>query len=272
MNAPLDVPRLPRSNSRFYQLGNRKLWRVTSLLGAMNKPALVPWAANLEREACIATAIKLLENPPPGLNADNYAAAFELALGSAKAHQKETQKAQDIGSLAHHRCEWILRGRVGPEPTSEFEHVQQPALWASMAAEDWLTKHEFVPRFVEQTIWSDHHGYAGTMDAYGEATLPGIGRCNIVLDFKTGKAVYAEARLQVSAYRQALIEMGHAARPLHAVVLRLPKVTTDPAFEAVVLHDAELHELFPTFLAVGKVFEFQEAQDEAWRAKRKPAA
>lgn len=259
----MPTPELPRLNSRFYELEGRRYWRVTSILGALNKPALVPWAANMERAACIETAVSLFLRPPDGLNAENYPAMFEAAIGKAKAHQKEMQAAQNIGSEAHARMEWVLRGRAGPEP-----ECSEKAQWASMAGEDWLEKVDFKPRYVEQTIWSEHHGYAGTMDAFGEADLPGIGRVPLVLDFKTGKAVYPEARLQLAAYRNALIEMGHAARPLHAVVLRLPKVETDPAFEAVVLHDAELHELFKVFIATYRVFEFLEEQDRKWRGAR----
>jgi len=259
-------PRLPRSNSRYYELGAQRLWRVTTLLGAINKPALVPWAASMERAACIEVAQALQFGDHDGLTPGNFAERFAALIGPAKAHQKATQEAQDIGTQAHRRLEWVVRGRIGPEP-----ECSAPAIMASEHGVRWLKQVDFVLLHAEQTVWSEIHRYAGTMDLHGEATLPGLGRCTVIADWKTGKAVYPEARLQMAAYRQALIEMGHAARPMHAVVLRLPKVATDPDFEAVILHDAELQTLFLKFLAAAQLFEFIEEQDQAWRSKRKAA-
>lgn len=259
-------PKLPRSNSRWYEMDGRKFWRVSTFLSSINKPALVPWAAKLEREACIEAARQIYLAPPDGLDAKNYAERFQALIGEAKAHQKVMQDAQDIGTQAHRRMEWHVRGRIGAEPP-----CSPPALQASDAGIKWLAEVDFKLKYAEQTVWSDIHGYAGTMDIHGEATLPGYGRCTIIGDYKTSSGVYPEMKLQLAAYWAALIEMGHASSPLHAVILRLPKKPSDPGFEAVVLHDAELRAMVPVFLAAGKLWAYLDEQDQAWRNKRKAA-
>jgi hypothetical protein len=50
----------------------------------------------------------------------------------------------------------------------------------------------------EVTVWSDTHGYAGTLDAIAR-----IEDEVVILDYKTGKSVYSEVALQLNAYRNA---------------------------------------------------------------------
>jgi hypothetical protein len=64
---------------------------------------------------------------------------------------------------------------------------------------DW--RNEVKPEIIatETTIFSEIHGYAGTVDCV--ARINGI---PCVIDFKTSKNVWKEYELQVSAYRMAL--------------------------------------------------------------------
>ena len=101
-------------------------------------------------------------------------------------------------------------------------------MWAFMAWEDWRRSVKLKPIAVEQVIYNEKHGYAGTLDLL--ADVDGV---LTVVDWKTGKAVYPEAHLQNEAYRQAIREMGHGD-PRPGLIVRLPKVETDPQFEAVV--------------------------------------
>jgi hypothetical protein len=62
--------------------------------------------------------------------------------------------------------------------------------------------------------------------------------------------------LQSVAYQRALSEMGHG-RVDGGLIVRLPKVTTDPGFEVVVVPPAR--ELFPAFLAARQLWAWQAA-------------
>jgi hypothetical protein len=69
-------------------------------------------------------------------------------------------------------------------------------------------------------------GYAGTLDLY--ARVSGV---VTVLDWKSGKAIYPEAFLQNVAYRHAAARHGWPSA--QGLIVRLPKVVEDPAWEVM---------------------------------------
>lgn len=239
-------------SSRFYEVGGKKLPSVTTILSAVNKPALVPWAAKQEREMVYAGVRAILKDPE--VRRENFIRSLEYAIGKEKAHSKALSKAATLGSEAHSLIEWNLRKElkqeVGPEP-----QIGEKALWAFMAYEDWRKSVNLSVSLVEQTVWSERYGYAGTMDWAGEIDHDGA-RLSVLGDWKTGKAIYAESLLQNAAYVHALIEMGHATPPMGGCVVRLPKVETDPNFEARVIPSAMQKRLFKVFLSVLELWKF----------------
>jgi hypothetical protein len=262
---------------RLYQLPDgRMVPSVTSILTCVGKPALIQWAANTERELVIEAAANLWEDAPLApkkMTRTAFITTLTDRLGKTKAHQRELAKAAEIGSQVHGLIEWNLRRElgqtIGPEP-----RVSDKATWAFMAYEEWRKTVNLVPRAIEQTVWSDTHGYAGTMDLYAELDLDGQ-RCLAVLDWKTGKGIYAEALLQNAAYVHALIEMGHAAAPVAGCIVRFPKVESDPDFEVKVIPAAMQHELLLTFLATKELWGWLQGQDAerlaTWQRKQDAA-
>ena len=234
---------------RFYQLPDGSQYpSVTNILSVIGKPALVNWAAKTEREMVIRAAAALYEDLPtaPKMSRLAYTTTLTNRLGHEKAHEKELAKACEIGSEAHALIEWNLRRelgqRVGPQPI-----ISDKATWAFMAYEDWRKTVGLRPVMIEQTLWSRTHEYAGTLDLCGDV---GSVQALAVIDWKTGKAIYEEALLQNAAYVQALIEMGHApAGSVFGMIVRLPKVETDPDFEVRVIQPEEQAELFKAFLS-----------------------
>jgi hypothetical protein len=254
-------------SSRRYTTPDGNFDSVTSILSALSKPALINWAANTERAACLEAAAALWESGEAHAQPTRtaYLATLMERLGKQKAHQRELAKAAEIGSEIHARVEWALRketGRpVGPEP-----HVSDPALWAFMAYEDWKKQAQLKPHAIEQVVWSATHRYAGTLDCHADVFLPGQGAVQVVLDWKSSKGVYDEHRLQNVAYIRALMELGLAVPPVWGAVVRFPKVETDPAFEVVLIPPAEQDVLFNAFLAVKHVWDWQQAQKAAREA------
>lgn len=258
--------RAPRSDgygrfTRFYETPDGgKYPSVTVVLGAIAKPALINWAAKNEREMVLRAAADLWEDLPittPKMGRTAYLSTLDGRIGKTKAHAKELAKAADIGTEVHGLIEWHMRTelqqKVGPEP-----HVQEKALWAFMAWEDWRKQANLVPLAVEQTVWSSKHGYAGTMDLYAELDLPTGGRGRVVLDWKTGKALYGESSLQNAAYVEAMIEMGHAERPVSGLIVRLPKVETDPGFETKFIPAEDQTPLLKVFLHVLELWKWMD--------------
>lgn len=261
--------RVEVNGRRFYRLpeDDALMPGVTTVLGAIGKPALVNWAANTERALVLEAAGNLWEDVPLGptkMSRTAYIATLQDRLGKQKAHQKELAKAAEIGSQAHSLIEWNLRRelgqRVGPEP-----RIADKALWAFMVYEEWRKSVRFTPRLIEQMLWSRRYQYAGTMDVLGTLTLPEHGVCTVVLDWKSGKAIYPEALLQSAAYVQALIEMGHAEPPVHGLIVRLPKVDTDPDPDMKLIPWEHQGQLFEIFLAVKALWWWQYQQEAGRR-------
>ena len=215
-------------SKRFYQIGDNQYPSVTTVLGVIGKPALLNWYAKMEREMVMKVAGELYQDAPaqPKMAPAAWTTTMQLRLSKEKAGQKELAKAAEIGSQVHSLIEWTLRAslmqQAGPSP-----RISDKAQWAFMAWEDWRRSVNLKPIFVEQVVWSNTYGYAGTLDLLAEVN----GKLT-VLDWKSGKAVYPEAHLQNAAYRTAIREMGHG-NPVAGLIVRLPKVETDPDFEVV---------------------------------------
>jgi hypothetical protein len=112
------------------------------------------------------------------------------------------------------------------------------------------------PIWVERSVHSKTHGYAGTADLL--ATVDGV---ETLLDWKSGRAIYGESHLQNVAYRNAVIEQGYG-HPLRGIIVRLPKVETDPEFEVQEVPD-KFFTLFDTFLHALELWRWQNSDAKA---------
>jgi hypothetical protein len=238
---------------------------VTHILGGgIPKPALINWAANEERKLVMEAAVVLYErcrvHSQTAMPRDLYLATLLGELGKEKAHQKLLAKAGDIGSEIHKLIEWHLRTAIGSHAGLK-PIVSLKAQHALDVFEQWGTSVQLKPILIERTVYSHVHQYAGTMDLL--ARVNGI---VTLIDFKSGKAVYPEAFLQSAAYSTALVEMGYLA-PQQGLIVRLPKVETDPEMEVVPV--PPVADLLPVFLAAKQIWAWSYKNDEAYRARQK---
>lgn len=254
------------AEGRFYTIGTAKYPSVTTILGAISKPALVNWAANQERSLVLAAAADLNDELIGGdlrLPRAVYLSSLDAKCGTQRAHAKLLEKAGDIGTQAHALVEWWCRRRLAetgtPEPTACDE-----ARRAFLAFEAWAASVDLQPLHIEERVVSHQHRYAGTVDLL--ALVSGV---PTVVDFKTGKSIYGEAHLQNVAYQVAVEEMGLAI-PDAGLIVRLPKAASDPDFEVAEVPPVE--QLLPVFLAVRQLWEWQSAEQRAYWAKRKQAS
>lgn len=254
--------RVPKENkwgdrSRFYNVKGKEYPSVTTILSVINKPALMQWAAKMEREMVLEASASLYLDvqKTEKMSELGWRTALADRLGKMKANQKELAKASEIGSQAHEWIEWQIKSQllhdVGPCPV-----IGAAAMLAVGAWERWKNSVRFKPLLCEQPVWSDYYEYAGTMDLLaevnGETTL---------LDWKTGKAIYDEAFLQNAAYRFALREMGLITEDVEGMIVRLPKVEGDPEFEAKVV-PGDLTELMNIFLSARCLWKWLNAKQE----------
>jgi hypothetical protein len=249
----MKTARTDSRKGRFYSGGiippGEKYTSVTTVLQAIGKPALVAWSAKVEREMVIEVAAKLyadLADRNQSVTTPEFILSLNGLLGAEKAHTKELAKAGEIGSQIHELVEWSLRAEllqaVGKSPI-----LGEQAQWAYQQFQRWRQSVKLKPMQVEITVACHCHKIAGTLDL-----LAGIDNVLTVCDWKSGKRVYWEAKLQNAAYRHCVREMG-LGDPKCGLVLRLPKVIGEPDFEPVDAGDETYY--FDRFLHVKDVWE-----------------
>tara|TARA_R100001244_G_scaffold30459_2_gene29392 strand:- start:110 stop:904 length:795 start_codon:yes stop_codon:yes gene_type:complete len=213
MTTTLKIPRpstLDRS-SKTYTINGESYHRVTTVLGILAKPALVPWATKTALAQCEEALLK---------RTGAHITDTEIKAIIKEARKKPDQardKAADFGSLAHDSIEhYIDTGTMPVEP--EFQRVV-------IAYDEWRTANNLQIDLTENLVWDEMLGYGGTVDAIGYKQIP-LGTTStanvlVLADWKTG-GLYREAYLQVAAYAHAL-EMMTGEIVHEAWTVRIPR-------------------------------------------------
>jgi hypothetical protein len=249
---------------RIYTLPDgREVPSVTTVLGSvMPKNWMAGWASRVEREKVVEAALKtyeqaLLKPEPPSVF--DFSEGLNYILGKKRAHSGVLDAATKIGSQAHAWIEWSLRQEIGLLVSDEPE-LSAPSRIAVDSWLKWRAAVKFTPVLMEDRWYSAIHGYAGSVDALlAELEIPGTGTIRAVTDFKTSKAVYLEHKIQVTAYIEAALEMGIEQRPLHGLLVRLPKVESKNDFETHLVTPFEQPKYFQAFLSALSLFKALEA-------------
>lgn len=151
-------------------------------------------------------------------------AAFEnYLLSVSKEEAKRTlERTGDRGSRIHQAIRELIDGQTVAldkpylnEVNGRYEPLTDEEWDCLRAFVGWCA--EFKPQVIkhETSIWSEKYGFAGTMDFHGTIELKGK-RVRILLDWKTGSAIYDDHKLQTAAYAHALKTL-----PAHTGILRL---------------------------------------------------
>lgn len=277
MNVASTINRFQRGRDRFYPIDGEDYVSVTTVTSCLSKgEALMNWAGKLNRERVCEEAANLYASvcqsgaqmPPAWFRSSLWAQVERRTF-----HLEASKAAADIGTVAHARCEWVVQKRlgrsVGGDPIdacSLTDEDKDRALWASLAFEDWVKDNHVEPVATELVVAHRQHRYAGTLDL-----LARVNGDVSVIDLKTSSGLYDEMKIQVAAYLNAYnAEMEMAGGfysdqdtnshllATRAYLVRLPKKTTDPDFEAVEVLNLDEH--FAAFLALRRVWE--------WKARR----
>jgi len=255
------------SGSRFYAHPETgvELASVTTVLNVLPKPALVPWAAKVERELCVSTARTVYESLGEYVSLSEFNERLDLAIPHKKAHRTIAKDAADIGTESHALIEWRIRGQLGLD-RGEEPVVSEEARLSVAGFEDWKQETKFTPASTEHRLYSDELQAAGTADTICcsmevcAAHPLGCGAEDVHIlapkkwkiaalgDWKRSKAIYPEHRVQVAVYRHMAIERGLLDENSWAVILRLPRLPKDK-FEAVMLPPSECKPLVEIFKA-----------------------
>lgn len=187
------VATLKRQDSRFYLHPDdaRKVPGVTSVVGMLPKPFLVGWAAKETAEFAVRNlgAVKSL--------VDN--GVQDAAVNMLKdARWATTRGSARLGDAAHEAFERMAHGEDGALVLSESEDPDALEPFVRYFGE-FLDEYQPEFLFMEETVWSDAHLYAGSFDAL--AVIQGE---RVWIDNKTTRSgVHTEVALQLSAYANA---------------------------------------------------------------------
>lgn len=106
----------------------------------------------------------------------------------------------------------MLRGTMVHDAVEHYKHnktylqgLEEPFRTYIKAFYQWIIDNDIEVLVHEKSIISQKYGYAGTFDLL--ARFRQSGRI-MVVDIKTGKNIYEDVFIQLSAYRSALIEEG----------------------------------------------------------------
>jgi hypothetical protein len=211
-----------RDEARFYPVDGRRWPSVTTILSVIAKPGLGPWYAKEERRHFEPAMLEVASRYRL-VTGEQLLDAVIQAVAGVKAADREKQRAAAIGTAVHAAIEWETRSRLGEDPGPR-PRLPEAAVWAVEAWKDWAARVGFRPLAVERTVYCAACGYAGTLDWLAE-----INGVLTLGDIKTSRAIHAEAFLQNIAYRHAAAGLGLPS--VQGLIVRLPKVVDDPAFE-----------------------------------------
>lgn len=145
----------------------KRLPSVTTILGILNKPALLKWAWQC------------------GIDDIDYL--------------KARDSAADAGTLAHSMILAHLKGEKS-DTTEYSKEIIDLAENSFLSYLEWERGKKLEPVLIETPLVSEC-GYGGTMDFYGK-----VDDVLTLVDFKTGKGIYDEYIIQVSAYDRLLTD------------------------------------------------------------------
>jgi len=214
-----------------YKIDGKSYYRVTTTLGIIAKHSLRNWMGK---------------------------------VGYAKAN-KILETRQAIGTHVHKLIECSLKGEA--TNLSSYEKEIQDGL---MEFNEFKKLAKLKPEYLEQNLWSTKCGYAGTADYIGyyqtpmeylaakiidhkRQKIPKFPKRSLVIgDWKTGKDIYQEYWLQVSAYAHAFEELT-GIKVKGAFIARI----RDGKIQVKEKTIKELEEIFPAYLAVLELYEWK---------------
>ena len=175
-----------------------EFWSVTTIIGILDKAALVPWAAN-------ATADAALDDRAiwgPMAEKDRKDARKWLANARYRNPEGSDLGAAELGTAVHAACEEYAITGIRPEtPNPEVSTMVD-------RFDEWAQTFQPAYQAAEVTVYHPDHGYAGTTDGF--LTIGGV---RWIIDYKTTRkardykdnptAPYPEVALQLAAYRYA---------------------------------------------------------------------
>jgi PD-(D/E)XK nuclease superfamily len=208
----------PAEDVKQEEPGDQRLWSVTTIIGCLDKPALLYWAAEQAATAAIASRRSLDQR----IQEEGEDAVTKWLRDARFRRPKNRLTATALGTCAHHACETYALTGTRPDRDQLDAIVRAEGLTDAIGIrtetaileqmldrfDAWLQR--FTPTYdaTEVVVYHPTYGYAGTADAF--LRIDGI---PLIADYKSSrdgfdakgntKTPYPEVGLQLAAYRYA---------------------------------------------------------------------
>lgn len=180
-----------KSHTVYKNAAGARVPGVTTVLGMLNKPALLRWAWQQGKDGKELEAVR--------------------------------QVAADIGTVGHALCEAYLRG-MGFDAGNIAPEVLDKGETAFLRFLDFWQKEQLTVVATEQAMVSERMQVGGTLDVLAQR---GDGRL-VLVDLKTSKGIYDEMLIQAATYAAIWEECDEAARSISEVyIVRIGKENAD---------------------------------------------
>lgn len=191
--------RIKLSANHRYSVDGKFKPGVTTVIKTLDAPQLDAWKVRVQVEG---TARAAYSNPPvENEPLDAYVARLTKLGAEEYEHQRLADAAAVVGKDVHALIEHAVKGMLGQE--TEKPSVCEEALFRFAGWREWAKESGLKPLASEARVYNELQGYCGTLDL-----LAMVKGCLTVVDFKPTTIVYPERRMQLAAYRAALVAMG----------------------------------------------------------------
>lgn len=149
-----------------------------------------------------------------------------LLFSTKESAEDNLRNAGQFGTQAHEYFEKLLRGEEINPLETHAGHVER--------FRTWINTHNVKPLHLEEILYSERFGYAGTCDFIGHITTcldtkccrQDKGEVFVVADWKTSRDYDISFGYQMAAYRYAAIEMGLCDESIGMMGVHLPRTGT----------------------------------------------
>lgn len=165
-----------------YRLDGKYVPSVTTILGVVNKPGLPKWSAR--------TVAEHVADHPDAVDALRPLGRDAVVNALKEVPWKQRDDAAHRGTTLHDIAERLVLGEE-----IDVDENLVPVVESTL---DFLDAWDVRPVLTEHIVASREHWYAGKFDLVADTKG---GRA--ILDYKSGKAIYASAAFQLAAYAGA---------------------------------------------------------------------
>lgn len=183
----------------------KRLPGVTTVLGNLDKPALRGWYADMERSHVVAWAeAAFLKGPTSAIE---FGRILRGSLGEKWAADVKKDRAADIGTVTHARCEGFVKGPYELDEEGLAPELVRGSMPGFLRFQELWAREGLTLVHSEFQMVSEAMQVGGTADIVARDPVGAL----VLKDLKTSKASkwwpYAETLAQVAAYAEMYEEL-----------------------------------------------------------------